>query len=585
MVGGTTPAPEDVQATFCATLVDEWARAGITDACVAPGSRSTPIALALAADRRLGVHVFHDERAASFAALGLGLATDRPAIVVTTSGTAATHVHGAVVEADLASVPLIACTADRPPELWDIGAPQTIDQRHLYSSAVRFYAEPGVPDDTASATWRSLAARTALEATGATQRPGPVHLNLSFRDPLVGEPGPLPPGRTGGGPWHRLIGPTPIDAGPELESVEQPATGPSPLAGTGIELSRAGVAVPGVILAGAGTPDPETVVALSERLGWPILADHRSGCRAAPCAVTHFDAMLRSELFTDRTPAEVVVRFGEALASKVVGQWLSRSSAAVVAVTAGTRWSDPERIVAAHLAGRDAPVRLLSSLPTELEPSTAAELWLDADRRAAAAVDATLDGAGPAPSEIELARRVVQGVPAGGALVVSSSMPVRDVEWFAPARPDIDIYANRGANGIDGVVSTAVGVALSGRPTAALVGDVAFLHDSTALIALADRPVDLEVVVVDNDGGGIFSFLPQAHQLPPETYELLFGTPHGTDLALLAAAHGLPCRSWPERGSGSTDDGPRVTIARSERQANALLHDEVNRAVVKAIEA
>jgi len=542
--------------------------------------------MALAADERIEVHVFHDERAAAFAALGLGLATGRPAIVVSTSGTAATHFHGAVVEADLSSVPLIVCTADRPPELWDIGAPQTIDQGRLYGSAVRLYAEPGVPDGAASASWRSLAARVVIEAAGGMQRPGPVHLNLSFRDPLVGEPGELPPGRSDGGPWHRLIHASSVAAAGDEVKTEQPsAAATSPLAGTGVELHREGAAVPGVVIAGAGTPDPGTVTALAERLGWPILADHRSGCRAAPLAVTHFDSMLRSEAFAEDARAEVIIRFGEALASKVLGQWLSRSTATVVSVVAENRWSDPERNVAAHVTGRDAPARLLSSLPAELEASPAAGDWLDADRRAADAVDGSLADAGPGPSEIEVACEVVQRVPAGGALVLSSSMPVRDVEWFAPPRPDIDVYANRGANGIDGVVSTAIGVAASGRPTIVLVGDVAFLHDSTALIALDDRSIDLEIVIVDNDGGGIFSFLPQAQQLPAETYELLFGTPHGTDLERLAAAHGLPCQTWPGDGPGSGVRGPRITIARSERHANATLHEAVNRAVVKAIEA
>ncbi|MFA9566459.1 MAG: thiamine pyrophosphate-binding protein, partial [Acidimicrobiales bacterium] len=179
-------------ATFCATLVDEWVRAGLTDAVVAPGSRSTPLALALAESGHIRVHVVHDERSASFIALGLGLATGRPAVVLCTSGTAATHFHGAVVEAHLSAVPMLVCTADRPPELWDIGAPQTIDQSGLYRSAVRWFCEPGVPDGGAAPSWRSLASRGVAEAIGWSGRPGPVHYNLSFRDPLVGEPGELP---------------------------------------------------------------------------------------------------------------------------------------------------------------------------------------------------------------------------------------------------------------------------------------------------------------------------------------------------------------------------------------------------------
>ncbi|MGD9798844.1 MAG: thiamine pyrophosphate-binding protein, partial [Acidimicrobiia bacterium] len=177
----------NVQATFAATLVDEWVRAGVTDAVVCPGSRSTPLAIALVADGRLRVHVHHDERSAGFTALGLGLAAGRPAVVLTTSGTAAVELHPAVVEASMAGVPMIACTADRPPELQAVGAPQTIDQTHLFGRAARWFAEPGVADEATRSGWRSVAARAVAEATGA--RPGPVHLNLAFRDPLVGEPG------------------------------------------------------------------------------------------------------------------------------------------------------------------------------------------------------------------------------------------------------------------------------------------------------------------------------------------------------------------------------------------------------------
>jgi 2-succinyl-5-enolpyruvyl-6-hydroxy-3-cyclohexene-1-carboxylate synthase len=189
------------QATFCATLVDEWVRAGVTEAVIAPGSRSTPIVLALDASPDIHLHVFHDERAAGFCALGLGLGSPsgEPAVVVTTSGTATTHLHAAVVEAHQARVPMIAVTADRPPELRDVGAPQTIDQTHLYGRAVRWFFDPGVPDDAAASSWRSLAARCVIEATSPV--PGPVHLNLPFREPLLGDAGELPPGRPDGAPW------------------------------------------------------------------------------------------------------------------------------------------------------------------------------------------------------------------------------------------------------------------------------------------------------------------------------------------------------------------------------------------------
>lgn len=196
--------------SFCTTLVDEWARAGVTDAVVAPGSRSTPLVVALADDPRLRTHVVLDERSAAFTALGLALASGRPTVLACTSGTAGTHFHGAVVEAHHAGVPLIVCTADRPPELQDVGAPQTVDQVGLYGGAVRWSADPGVADAATAGTWRSLAARAVCEATGPT--PGPVHLNLMFREPLIdGDDAPDPAGRAGGQPWHRS-GSDPVDA-------------------------------------------------------------------------------------------------------------------------------------------------------------------------------------------------------------------------------------------------------------------------------------------------------------------------------------------------------------------------------------
>ncbi len=261
------PDPAAVQATFCATLVDEWVRAGLTDAVVCPGSRSTPLALALAGHAGVRLHVHHDERSAGFLALGIGLATGRPAAVLTTSGTAAAELHPAVVEADLAAVPLLACTADRPPELRDVGAPQTIDQVHLYGRAARWFGDPGVPDAGGADRWRPLAARAYAAAVGGGTGgpPGPVHLNLPFREPLVGTPGPLPPARAAG-PWVRAAGPGPGGAPPDLPAV----------AGRR-----------GLIVAGAVPVDGDRVHAVAAALGWPVVAEPRSPAwRPAPTTVS-----------------------------------------------------------------------------------------------------------------------------------------------------------------------------------------------------------------------------------------------------------------------------------------------------------
>ncbi|MGE0794512.1 MAG: 2-succinyl-5-enolpyruvyl-6-hydroxy-3-cyclohexene-1-carboxylic-acid synthase [Acidimicrobiia bacterium] len=564
----------NVQATFAATLVDEWVRAGVTDAVVCPGSRSTPLAIALVADGRLRVHVHHDERSAGFTALGLGLAAGRPAVVLTTSGTAAVELHPAVVEASMAGVPMIACTADRPPELQAVGAPQTIDQTHLFGRAARWFAEPGVADEATRSGWRSVAARAVAEATGA--RPGPVHLNLAFRDPLVGEPGPLPPGRPDGSAWHRAGSP----------GDGTPATFDPSLAGS-LATAR------GLLVAGGGIDDPDGVAALAEATGWPVLADPRSGCRVpGPWTVAAFDAVLRHEGFAAANRPDVVVRLGSAPASKVTGQWLAGLDAVRVAVAGSGAWFDPDRDADRLVAAEPgAWCRRLAAELAGLEVDAGwAATWRAAESTAQAAFERVL-GRRPAISEPGVARRLAAGLPDGATLVVGSSMPVRDLEWFAAPRAGLRVLANRGANGIDGVVSTAVGVALAGagHPTAVLTGDVSFLHDASALLALADRPVDLTIVVVDNRGGGIFSFLPQAGALSRDRFELLFGTPHDVDLLALAQVHGLAVRGV--RTPRDLDDalasvgepGVRVVVARTDRASNVAVHDELHAEVAASL--
>jgi 2-succinyl-5-enolpyruvyl-6-hydroxy-3-cyclohexene-1-carboxylate synthase len=593
----TTPPPQDVQATFAATLVDEWVRAGLTDAVVCPGSRSTPLALALAdaaglaggaAGRaRLRLHVHHDERSGAFLALGIGLATGRPAVVLTTSGTAAAELHPAVVEADLAGVPLLVCTADRPPELRDVGAPQAIDQVHLYGRSVRWYADPGVPEASGRDRWRGLAAHAWVEAV---RRPGPVHLNLPFREPLVGTPGPLPDARPG--PWACAV----ASAGAPSDDLRSLASG---------VVGRRGLIVAGAVADGVTGDEVHRV---AEALGWPVVAEPRSPawCPAATL-VNHLDAVLRSPRAAADLRPEVIVRLGAPGSSRVVNEWLAASGAEeVVAGTVG--WSDPPAKAMAVVDRSDGVVSLLAALRDACADADAAApadwlaTWQCAGRAAVAAVGESLDppdppldpgsGAVP-PSEAAVARATVRGVPAGGALVVSSSMPVRDIERYAVPRSEVRVLANRGANGIDGVTSTAVGVALgSGAPVVALIGDVAFLHDSNGLLGAADRGIDLVCVVVDNDGGGIFSFLPQARTLPAERFEALFGTPHGVDLVALAAAHGVAARRLDARedvtgavAEAAARGGIHVLVVPTDRATNVELHRHVDDAVAAAVAA
>lgn len=562
-------APADVAASFCATLVDEWIRAGVRHAVVAPGSRSTPLALALTERPELRVDVFHDERSASFAALGIGLTSGLPAVLLCTSGTAATHFHAAIVEAGLSGVPMLVCTADRPPELHDVGAAQTIDQDHLYGGSVRWFHAPGVADWATSGSWRSLASRAYVATLGPD--PGPVHLNLAFREPLVGSAAELPPGRPDGQPWQRVA----AAAGGALDDADVL------LARRLLDRQR------GVIVAGAGCGAASAIADLADATGWPVLADPRSGVRELGAAVVHADALLRSAEFAAAHTPTVVLRLGEPPASKVLAQWIAGSGAVEVHASRRPPVTDPAHSIALRLVTDPASLcRRLAAGLTGARGTPWAARWRHAEATARRVVAAWTSEHLTEPA---VAARLLAALPSGADLVVSSSMPVRAVEWFGPPRDDVRVLANRGANGIDGVLATAAGAAAaSGAPTGVLLGDVALLHDSSSLAALAGRGLDLRIVVLDNDGGGIFSFLPQRQQLAADRFEQLFGTPHGSDLVALAAAHGLPARSattLAELDDFAAAPGPAVLRIALDRAANVDAYAAINDAVVAALAA
>ena len=547
------PRPQDVQATFCATLVDEWVHVGVRHAVIAPGSRSTPMALALAERAEIAVHVVHDERSAAFVALGLGLDGD-PALLLCTSGTAAANFHPAVVEAGLSEIPMIVLTADRPEELRGVGAPQTIDQVDLYGRHVVWSRDPGVPDDAERSLWRELAIDAWSHAAS-----GPVQLNLAFREPLLGDIAELP-ARTR--EPNRSLRARPNDPVPDVD-VER-----------------------GVILVGGRSGiSPGEVLALRDRTGWPIAADPTSGLRSLPGVISTADGILRSTAFAEAQRPDAIVRIGRPAASKVLAQWTASSTAAgaVLVQVGGPGVIDPDRDVSAVCS-----IDALLSCPVGVGSGRAGgwqETWAAADAAADAAIVATLR-AFDELTEPDVARLVADHLPADAELTVASSMPVRDLEWFGGR--NARARANRGANGIDGVTSTALGRALTGPPSVVLLGDLAFVHDSNALVGLAQRNADLRIVVVDNDGGGIFSFLPQADALPAERFEQLFGTPLHVDVVALATAHGLDARSV-ERNAELIDQlavpGPWVACVPSNRARNVVVHDALHRAVIASVEA
>jgi 2-succinyl-5-enolpyruvyl-6-hydroxy-3-cyclohexene-1-carboxylate synthase len=552
-----------VQATFSATLVDEWVRLGVTDAVVCAGSRSTPLALPLAA--RLRVHVRLDERSGGFFALGLAMATGRPTVICVTSGTAVAELHPSVVEAYHAGVPLIVCTADRPPELHHTGAPQSIEQNGLFAGATRWAYAPGVPDDGQEQSWRPLAVRAFEEAVHGANGPGPVHLNLEFREPLTGAAAPLP-ARQGPNVF------VPVSSGGALSATR---TGPEPLQGRGL------------IIAGGPWPqraDAARVRELADRLGWPVLADPLSGSRLEG-AIAAADAIVR----TEPPPPECIVMLGAPWLSRALGAFVTaaaRAKARIIVVDPFRQWADPLRVATEfHQCGTD---QWLDSAIATAMPSD--PQWLDSWRdREALAQAAIADVLGTDLSEPLVARLVHRyAAETGATLVVAASMPIRDLEWYATALPTAPrVLSNRGVNGIDGVVSTALGVAQSGGGrgvrTVALLGDLTFLHDVSGLVNLPESPCTF--VVLDNGGGGIFSFLPQATSVEPAVFEQLFGTPPTSDLSAVARGFGLPVQevtAVSQLGAAlatPTTTPSLVRVMVPDRAQNVALHDAINQAV------
>lgn len=591
-----------LQAELAATFVDEWWRAGLREVVLCPGSRSAPLALALLADGRMTVHVRLDERSAGFFALGAAVGSGRAVAVVVTSGTAAGELLPAVLEADLAGVPLVVVTADRPPELQAVAAAQTVDQVGLFGRAVRHALAPGVLDEASRPWWRSYASRLVAEALGAAGRPGPVHADLAFREPLTGPSTELPPGRPAGRPWHE---------------VERAPSAPAAVVDRLLELAGGGARpVRGVVVAGGGAAGAQpagdaAVRALAGRLGWPVVAEARAWPRrpdGSAVVVAAGDLLVRSAALAELAP-ELVVHLGGPPTSKAVATWSARLAAAGVPrvqVEASGRFVDPERAVDLLLVAD--PGALAAAAVERLEatgrrgpiqPAGWAARWAVAEAAAQAALDdvvgAGVDGDGC--SEAWVARVLHEALPDGAVLVASSSMPIRHVERYARPRPGAPrVVANRGANGIDGVVSTVLGVASAvAAPTVGLVGDLAFLHDVSALVwGRHEAPPAATVVVVDNGGGEIFATLPYAGEVEPGRFARGFTTPQRHDPAAVAAGFGWPVAVVERRGElvpaleaavAAGVAGPSVVVVRVQPATSRAVQAAAESAAVAAVAA
>ena len=569
---------------LASALVEELARCGVRHAVLSPGSRSTPLAVALHREPQIDLTVIVDERSAGFFALGAAQASGRPVPVLCTSGTAAANLHPAVAEADESGVPLIVLTADRPPELRGIGAGQTIDQIKLYGQAVRWFCEVGSheADDDGLLHYRYAACR-AFAASCRDGRPGPVHLNVPWREPLA--------------PLDAEGAVTATDPlaleGRDERPLTAVASGPAqPDEFVLSELARhISGAHRGIIIAGRQT-DPalrEPIAALSAAGLLPIFAEPTSQLRLGPHDRSHvisaYDSLLRTGVFDAEAP-DLVLRFGEMPTSKPLRAWLSSSGADQLVIDPAGDWNEPTRRAAAIL--RADPAGLAGGLAERIERGSSewASRWTEAEWKAASALGEAVAGLS------ELTEPGLQfalgGLYADGDLVyTNSSMPIRDQEVFLPSgTADVLFLANRGANGIDGLISSAAGAAhASGRPTVAITGELGLLHDLGGLAAAAGAGTPVRIVVIDNGGGGIFHFLPQREAMEGEEFDRLLATPRGIDSGRAAELFGIPHRRVERLGdlAHALRDETCLIEVRTDRHGGPALRESLHDAVREAV--
>jgi 2-succinyl-5-enolpyruvyl-6-hydroxy-3-cyclohexene-1-carboxylate synthase len=579
--------PTNANTALASAFAEELARGGLRLAVVSPGSRSTPLAVALWRQPEIEVKVIVDERSAGFFALGAAQAGREPVALLCTSGTALVNYHPAVVEADESGIPLVVLSADRPPELRGIGAGQTIDQIKSFGSSVRWFCEVGThkADDSGLLHYRSVACRALAAARGET-RPGPVHLNLPWREPLA--PVPVEGAVTAtdelalkGREGRPLTAVTRIDLEPSAFLLDEVA-------------GHIGNALAGVIVAGRQL-DPELrepLAHLARVAGFPVLADPTSQLRCGPHDRSHvvaaYDLLLREEHFARSVVPDLILRFGEMPTSKPLRAWIEASGAEEIAIDPYGGWNEPTNRAAAVL--RADPAELAAGWAARLEGQEGRgrplpDRWVDAERAAQAALDESLSDAGL--SEPSLHRALGAAHRDGDLVYTSSSMPIRDQEAFLPASgTDVAFLSNRGANGIDGLISSGIGAAQAGgRPTTIVSGDLGLLHDIGGLAALREVETPVRIVVIDNDGGGIFHFLPQESALGSDEFEVLLGTPRGVDVAKAAALFDLP-----HRRLESLADLPHAMAAdtclievKTDRHTNVEAHRSLVAAVRAAI--
>ena len=543
-----------------ATLAD----LGVRHVVVSPGARNGPLSLAALGESRLAVTIVLDERSAGFAALGAAKSSGDPTAVVATSGSAGTHYYPAVVEARHARVPLLVVTADRPPELQGTGAPQTIDQHELYGTMVKAFFDPGVPDDSAVAVAGDLAA--AAFATAADGPAGPVHINVPLREPLLCTAASPPAAAPRSVPAVNTLQPERLgELAAELEGRNVIA-----VAG-GHQRSGFGAAA---ALLGAAT-------------GIPLLADVQ--CRYPGPATVASGDLLAAAGWLEQTPPDVILRLGPIPTSKPLWQWIERSEISQPWVDDGGLGDPLHSATAVYRADVTATVAALAAGAAH-QDSAWIDRWIYADEAAAQAARAALADE-TFPNEPSIAATVAGAAVEPSIVYAGSSMPIRDLDTFAGTpRGPVRVLANRGANVIDGLLSAAAGAALEGTRVYCLTGDVAALHDVGALEWIGRHQLPVTVVVVNNDGGWIFHFLPQAdpHVVPASDFTAVFAAPHGRSLVPIAQALGIEARTIEDREALRSEiaepgAGPRVLEIHTDPTENVAVHRRIRAAVGAAL--
>lgn len=555
---------------YVASFVDELVRVGVTETIVSPGSRSTPMAILMAEHPNMNITVNIDERSAAFYALGVAKAKKKPVALLCTSGTAAANYYPAIVEAFYSRIPLIVITSDRPHELRDVGAPQAIDQNQMYGNFVKWFIDAAIPEENEKmlAYVRTVAGRAAGTAMSAPA--GPVHLNFPFREPLVPNLG-LDNlwGKSEGNRRHVNV----VVGSPQIDEEQV----------NNLILSLKNVDH-GIIVCGAHD-DPEfahAVTILSEQLQFPILADPlsqlRSGNHSHSYIIDGYDAFLRNEGFKEEFTPKAIIRFGAMPVSKALTQYIQKHEKAIHIIVDGDGgWRDPTLSASDMVYCNE--VVFCNMLTNGIEKKKESK-WIQSWTQVNDIVKKHIVGihTEDALFEGKVFTELQEILPNQSTLFVGNSMPIRDVDsFFTTNDKSIKVMANRGANGIDGIVSTAIGVSSHNKNTVLVIGDLSFYHDLNGLLAAKQHKLDITIVLINNDGGGIFSFLPQSTE--EKHFELLFGTPIGLEYRHVVEMYGgnfSEVEDWHQFRTAVVDSlqskGLQVIEVRTDRAENVMIH-------------